>query len=60
MSGGGLMVVIGITYLIFENKFLTTAKLASDSMAPAYNTLSRSLVGIQVRSSVVVLEIVLT
>jgi GPI ethanolamine phosphate transferase 1 len=42
------MVVIGITYLIFEKKFLTTSKLASDSTAPAENTLSRSLVGIQV------------
>lgn len=42
------MVVIGITYLVFEKKLLTKSKLASDSTAPADDNLSRSLVGIQV------------
>lgn len=42
------MVIIGITYLVFEKKLLTDSKLANDSTAPADNVLSRSLVGIQV------------
>ncbi|TVY33970.1 GPI ethanolamine phosphate transferase [Lachnellula subtilissima] len=58
MSGGALMVVIGITYLVFEKKFLTTSKLTSDSTAPAYNNLSRSLVGIQ--TGFIILAMVVT
>ena len=51
MSGGILMVVIGILYLIFEKKLLLKSKLSGDSNAPADNTLSRSLIGVQVRLS---------
>ncbi|TVY83862.1 GPI ethanolamine phosphate transferase [Lachnellula suecica] len=48
MSGGALMALIGVTYLIFEKKLLTKSKMANDSTAPADNTLSRALVGIQI------------
>jgi hypothetical protein len=48
MSGGTLMVTIGVLYLVFEKKLLSKSKLAGDSITPADNTLSRSLVGIQV------------
>jgi phosphatidylinositol glycan class N len=51
MSGGILMVVIGILYLIFEKKLLLKSKLSGDSTALADNTLSRSLIGVQVRLS---------
>jgi phosphatidylinositol glycan class N len=51
MSGGILMVVIGILYLIFEKKLLLKSKLSGGSTAPADNTLSRSLIGVQVRLS---------
>jgi phosphatidylinositol glycan class N len=51
MSGGFLMVVIGILYLVFERKLLLKSKLSGDSIAPADNTLSRSLIGVQVRLS---------
>lgn len=43
------MVVIGIAYLIFEEKLLQTSKLPGDSIEPADNRLSRSLIGAQVR-----------
>lgn len=42
------MVVIGVSYLIFEKKLLSKSKLTGDSTLPADNTLSRSLTGIQV------------
>jgi hypothetical protein len=42
------MVAIGVCYLVFEKKLLSKSKLAGDSTAPADNTLSRSLIGIQV------------
>ncbi|KAH9222054.1 GPI ethanolamine phosphate transferase-like protein [Leptodontidium sp. 2 PMI_412] len=48
MSGGCLMVVIGIAYLIFEEKLLQTSKLPGDSIEPAHNRLSRSLIGAQI------------
>ena len=51
MSGGALMVAIGVLYLVFEKKLLSKSKLAGDSTSPADNALSRSLVGIQVRYS---------
>jgi GPI ethanolamine phosphate transferase 1 len=51
MSGGILMVVIGILYLSFEKKLLLKSKLSADSTPPADNTLSRSLIGVQVRLS---------
>jgi hypothetical protein len=43
------MVAIGVSYLIFEKKVLLKSKLAGDSAALADNSLSRSLIGIQVR-----------
>jgi len=46
------MVVIGISYLLFEKKLLAKSKVARDSITPANNTLSRSLIGLQVRFSI--------
>jgi phosphatidylinositol glycan class N len=43
------MVAIGILYLIFEKKLLLKSKPLGDSTAPADNSLSRSLIGVQVR-----------
>jgi phosphatidylinositol glycan class N len=48
MLGGALMLAIGVLYLIFEEKLLSKSKIAEDSTAPADNTLSRALIGIQV------------
>ncbi|KUJ16862.1 PigN-domain-containing protein [Mollisia scopiformis] len=48
MSGGFLMVAIGIAYLLFEKSVLAKSKLPGDSTAPADDTLSRSLIGIQI------------
>ncbi|KAH7391466.1 GPI ethanolamine phosphate transferase-like protein [Cadophora sp. MPI-SDFR-AT-0126] len=48
MSGGGLMVVIGIAYLIFQQQLLQRSKLSGDSTKPAVDSLSRSLIGVQV------------
>jgi phosphatidylinositol glycan class N len=48
MSGGFLMVAIGILYLIFEKKLLRKSMLPGDSTEPAENGLSRSLIGAQV------------
>lgn len=42
------MVAIGIAYLIFEKKVLAKSKLSGDSTAPADDSLSRLLVGVQV------------
>lgn len=58
MSGGGLMVTIGVLYLIFEKKLLKKSRLPSDSATPADNTLSRSLIGVQI--GFVVLAMVVT
>lgn len=49
LSGGALMVVIGVIYLKFEKRILTKSGLPTDSAAPADNVLSRALVGMQVR-----------
>ena len=49
MSGGILMVTVGVLYLVFEKRLLSKTKLAGDSTAPADNALSRALIGIQVR-----------
>jgi len=46
------MAAIGVAYLLFENRLLKKSKLASDSTAPADNSLSRSLIGIQVWNSI--------
>jgi hypothetical protein len=48
MSGGALMVALGIAYLLFEKTLLAKSKLPGDSSASADDTLSRSLIGIQV------------
>lgn len=48
MSGGFLMVAIGILYLIFENKLLSKSRLPGDSAEAAKNALSRTLIGAQV------------
>jgi GPI ethanolamine phosphate transferase 1 len=48
MSGGALMVAIGVSYLIFEKKLLSNLKLPGDSTRAADNALSRMLIGIQV------------
>ncbi len=48
LSGGALMVTVGVLYLIFEKKLLSKSKLVGDSIEPADNALSRSLTGIQV------------
>jgi len=49
LFGGTWMVLIGVLYLIFEKSLLEKSKLTGDSTAPADNTLSRSLIGVQVR-----------
>jgi phosphatidylinositol glycan class N len=43
------MVAIGVLYLVFEKQILEKSKLPGDSVAPADNLLSRSLIGVQVR-----------
>lgn len=48
MFGGTAMVLIGVLYLIFERQLLEKSKLPRDSIAPADNTLSRALIGVQV------------
>ncbi|PVH83353.1 PigN-domain-containing protein [Cadophora sp. DSE1049] len=48
MSGGGMMVAIGISYLIFQKQLLQSSKLSGDSTKPADDSLSRSLIGIQI------------
>jgi phosphatidylinositol glycan class N len=42
------MVVVGVSYLIFEKKLLSKSKLAGDSTSLADKVLSRSLIGMQV------------
>jgi hypothetical protein len=44
------MVIIGVLYLTFEKRLLAESGFPADSTAPAHNTLSRLLVGAQVRS----------
>ena len=44
------MVVVGLVYLVFERTLLTRSAGKHDSAAPADNTLSRVLLGIQVCS----------
>ena len=46
------MVLIGLLYLVFEEKLLGKSILLRDTVKPANNALSRSLVGIQVCQSV--------
>lgn len=42
------MVVIGLAYLVFEEKLLSRTKLAVNSTEHAENGLSRALIGAQV------------
>ena len=51
------MAIVGVLYLIFESKILSKTKLAGDSAAPAHNTLSRTLIGIQVWVNIVSLAL---
>lgn len=44
------MVTVGILYLVLEKKVLVKSKLPGDSTVSADNTLSRSLIGVQVRN----------
>ena len=48
LSGGTLMVIIGVLYLIFEKKLLARSGFPGDSTEPALNVLSRGLLGAQV------------
>lgn len=48
MAGGTMMVLIGVLYLVFEKKLLAKTVLPGDSATPADDTLSRSLIGVQV------------
>lgn len=52
LYGGALMVVVGVLYLAFEKKLLAKSKMTGDSIAPADNLLSRTLIGAQVRNSI--------
>jgi hypothetical protein len=47
-SGGILMALVGIIYLAFQKKILGNSKLSDESLAPANDSFSRALVGIQV------------
>ncbi|KAH6673683.1 GPI ethanolamine phosphate transferas-like protein [Halenospora varia] len=58
MSGGYLMVAIGVLYLVFEKRLLAKSKLVGDSTAPANDSLSRSLLGIQI--GLIILSMVVT
>ncbi|KAF8855250.1 GPI ethanolamine phosphate transferas-like protein [Acephala macrosclerotiorum] len=58
MSGGFLMAAIGIAYLIFEKKLLAKSKLSGDSTAPADDSLSRLLIGVQI--GFIILSMVVT
>ena len=42
------MAMIGMLYLVFQKKLLGHSKLADESVAPANDSLSRVLVGVQV------------
>ena len=44
------MVTVGVLYLVLEKKVLVKSKLQGDSTALADNTLSRSIIGVQVRN----------
>lgn len=46
------MLVIGVTYLVFEKKILARSALNGDTTVPADNILSRVLIGVQVPSPI--------
>ncbi|RAL66609.1 hypothetical protein DID88_006299 [Monilinia fructigena] len=58
LYGGALMVAVGVSYLAFERKLLAKSKMAVDSIAPANNLLSRSLIGAQI--GLIVLSMIVT
>ncbi|KAH8775693.1 GPI ethanolamine phosphate transferase-like protein [Hyaloscypha sp. PMI_1271] len=58
LSGGVLMVTIGVLYLVFEKKLLSKSKVARDSTTPGDNALSRTLVGIQI--GLIILAMIVT
>ncbi|KAH8659058.1 GPI ethanolamine phosphate transferase-like protein [Tricladium varicosporioides] len=58
MSGGYLMVAIGVLYLVFEKRLLGKSNLVGDSTAPANDLISRSLLGIQI--GLIILSMVVT
>ncbi|APA13727.1 hypothetical protein sscle_11g084970 [Sclerotinia sclerotiorum 1980 UF-70] len=58
LYGGALMVAVGVLYLAFERKLLAKSKMAGDSIAPADNLLSRSLIGAQI--GLVILSMIVT
>ncbi|KAB8292340.1 hypothetical protein EYC80_008080 [Monilinia laxa] len=58
LYGGALMVAVGVLYLAFERKLLAKSKMAGDSLAPANNLLSRSLIGAQI--GLIVLSMIVT
>ena len=50
MLGGLLMVIVGVLYLIFEDKLLVDLSSSKKSnVAKRGNEISRSLIGVQVR-----------
>ncbi|KAM0177996.1 hypothetical protein ACHAPF_003966 [Botrytis cinerea] len=58
LYGGALMVVVGVLYLAFEKKLLAKSKMTGDSIAPADNLLSRTLIGAQI--GLIVLSMLVT
>ncbi|KAK6598334.1 GPI ethanolamine phosphate transferase 1 [Botrytis cinerea] len=58
LYGGALMVVVGVLYLAFEKKLLAKSKMTGDSIAPADNLLSRTLIGAQI--GLIVLSMIVT
>jgi phosphatidylinositol glycan class N len=56
LSGGALMVLIGVLYLIFERQLLAKSGFQGDSTERANNGLSRALIGVQVSRVVKTVE----
>ena len=48
VGGGALMVLVGLVYLVFEDKILADPSLDPKARVPMNNHLSRTLIGIQV------------
>lgn len=48
VGGGALMVLVGLVYLIFEDKILADPSLDPKARVPRNNHLSRTLIGVQV------------
>jgi len=51
MAGGFLMAIVGALYLAFEETLLRGEHGSGPKISPAENTLSRPLIGVQVRTS---------